>query len=1071
MSNQDDHHVLELLIATQSSEQDARTNAEARIASLQQSNGDELSKSLIRVTINHENDLSVKQSALVILKLTISTTWSIQFDAFKGNPLQQSTKSFIRSSLFQILLLPERKLRSLAANIISKISSADFPDEWPDLFDHVMSLLQSEIEDNIEGAVIILKELLDDGFTLEQFASIATSVFDALYNIATSEKIGFITKASTVEAVRFALNFFNQVEADKTDLNAFIAHAIDSWSTVFSEFLKLEYTEENRTNGLVLLKYHSVKAMEQLENTFPTESQSAIYQRLFPSVWADFPKSSEIYGSVFLNLDSDDGLADPEGEPGFVKLLVTEELEFLRLIIPKHQIKLFFKDSSDNMRKLVEITTFLAQISTEDEDDWKEDGNSFVTEELSLSSKYTCRSSSSDFVLELGEHLLDSLIDSLKEKLLSLVGTDRWRLLESVLFLLESVLVQDRNYGRQFGQNATLESLFQIISSGVSSGNEFLRARSFIFGGTIARNLKDFLVPIGVFDNLFDSALQSASSDSSFIVRCCALLSLQRFLAVSPRKHSKVTQMAIVEAVASIISSASDETPSLLVDALDWAVKISPDLAIVSSSRVIELLFTAAAIDASNIQLTSDTFEAFEYLSEHTKPEHYQAFCETAIPPLMQGLGTSALENIPNSSLIVNLLSILVDHAPRPLPRGLVDFVFPKVAHLLLQSEDNQFLQYGSEFMAHVIQHDPDQLLAFRSDDDKSGLEIVLNIVARLLNPEVEESSAICIGEVVTEVVDKYGRDLGDLLGQLLMATAQRLVTAQNPTFVQNLILVFAHMVSIDAQGVVNFLSEINLSTGTGLSVVLKAWLANFGVFRGFKEIRLNALALAKLYLLHDARIEETIVDGDLIIDNSNVIKTRSRARNQPLKYTSIPANVKIVKLFVDDLKNIPDSAGPNRTAWQHRKSIVEEGSAIAASAATMIDDNDGNKSDIGNEVGGGGENEDWEDVFNPADFGMTMSELKKLARTESFDNGGKDKWANEDDEQDDDDDEYDDEDEDEASNFFGEKGGDEETNQILVNFFKNIYANEREQIQSIYLKYLTAVEKQVLQNWAPRLE
>lgn len=42
-----------------------------------------------------------------------------------------------------------------------------------------------------------------------------------------------------------------------------------------------------------------------------------------------------------------------------------------------------------------------------------------------------------------------------------------------------------------------------------------------------------------------------------------------------------------------------------------------------------------------------------------------------------------------------------------------------------------------------------------RRKDGKSGPEIVLEIIARLLNPEVDESSALCIGGVVSATVDK----------------------------------------------------------------------------------------------------------------------------------------------------------------------------------------------------------------------------------------------------------------------------------------------------------------------------
>lgn len=47
-------------------------------------------------------------------------------------------------------------------------------------------------------------------------------------------------------------------------------------------------------------------------------------------------------------------------------------------------------------------------------------------------------------------------------------------------------------------------------------------------------------------------------------------------------------------------------------------------------------------------------------------------------------------------------------------------------------------------------------------------------------------------------------------------------------------------MFLIDAQSTVNFLSAVQLDSEFALEVVLRAWLANFEVFKGFDEIRLK---------------------------------------------------------------------------------------------------------------------------------------------------------------------------------------------------------------------------------------
>lgn len=105
---------------------------------------------------------------------------------------------------------------------------------------------------------------------------------------------------------------------------------------------------------------------------------------------------------------------------------------------------------------------------------------------------------------------------------------------------------------------------------------------------------------------------------------------------------------------------------------------------------------------------------------------------------------------------------------------------------------------------------------------------------------------------------------------------------------------------------------------------------------------------MSKLYDLNDPRIKQIQVKGDLIVQKSDRIMTRSRAKQNPDQYTIVSAQLKIIKLLVEELL----SASGNRP--------------LNPSAAADLDDDDE-------------EDEDWED--DPNDFldlstGMTKSQL-----------------------------------------------------------------------------------------------
>jgi importin-9 len=119
--------------------------------------------------------------------------------------------------------------------------------------------------------------------------------------------------------------------------------------------------------------------------------------------------------------------------------------------------------------------------------------------------------------------------------------------------------------------------------------------------------------------------------------------------------------------------------------------------------------------------------------------------------------------------------------------------------------------------------------------------------------------------------------------------------------------------------------------------------------------------------MLNDPRVVQTMVKGDLIIQASDRIKTRSQTkqskltvgwqlqvltRADPDQYTIIPAPLKIVKVLIEELLSA---------------SGIQNAASQAAAAAEFADDED---------------DDGWEDVPNTLDLGlgMTKEELMVFA-------------------------------------------------------------------------------------------
>jgi importin-9 len=163
----------------------------------------------------------------------------------------------------------------------------------------------------------------------------------------------------------------------------------------------------------------------------------------------------------------------------------------------------------------------------------------------------------------------------------------------------------------------------------------------------------------------------------------------------------------------------------------------------------------------------------------------------------------------------------------------------PKLNRLLMNTSEGEILRPGVEAIKFTLMHDHQQVFSWHDETGRSGLEVCLIIIDRLLGPSMEDNAASEVGGLAAELVEKAGQDrLGPFLPRLLQAVASRLATAQAAPFIQSLIIVFARLSLVGAQDVVEFLNQIDIGGQNGLQVVMSKWLEHSVMFAGYDEIR-----------------------------------------------------------------------------------------------------------------------------------------------------------------------------------------------------------------------------------------
>ncbi|KAL7271073.1 hypothetical protein RUND412_006190 [Rhizina undulata] len=1000
-----EQELLRLLAELQSPQEVPRRNAEAQLSSLYSNDGFPIA--LVNIASAAPLDMTARQAGLLVMKRYVTHCWSSGFEDFKGPIVKDEIKNQLRPLLLALVTDEQRKIRAAASYVVSKIASSDFPEEWPTLLQDLLKLITEGNEFQVHGALRVLSDLLEDGFSDEQFFSVAKQLVQVVYEVAFDERRNYSVRSLSVSIFRSCIEMLEMVKEDHAGpVNEFAKQALELWVPFFAEVLEkpLPPGNDETLQGLVTLKIQVIRTVMQVRQNFTALFTQFIGQ-LFGATWRELNTVKDRYITDFISNESEGRLVDLDSLPYSLDLFVLEQLDFIQSCLKNKTVRDELERSSlggapgSPLDQMVFASIALSQVAVEDEGMWEIDLNVFLCEETSISANYTPRTASGDLILKLGEWFPAETVISLwnHTQRIFAAGENR-KLKEAALFVWDQLLSEFVELGRKIDEGVALRLLDHCVLA-IGSNNDddqFLRARGYLLAGTLTKAMYDAVVT--KVPELIEQTLRAAGNDPSEIVRIACIRIFQKYCDVVTQDLMHRYQPNLVAAIHQFLVHKNDDDPedsqdvlAELVETLRSVLGINYAIAIDPNAGVIDLLFAIAGQGPLNLHLSELVNDTFEDIVE----ESYDSFiplCEKLLPLITQALDPDQTgKNHPLMPLCVNILFNLGHHGSEPLPNGFVAATVPRLSRILLQSDEGEVLQSGCEALKEIVKHDVKQLIEWRDANGKSGLEVTLFIIDRLLRPEISDAAALEVGGLAAEVVDKATDHLGPFLPELLRAVAVRISTAKLPPLVQGLILVFARLVLKQAKDVVEFLAGLSIGDKNGLHVVLDAWMENAGVFSGYEEIRQNVAAMCELYRLQDPRLAQIMVQGDLIVPESNRIMTRSKAKESledDLQYTSIPVPVKIVKLLVQELG--PGTADIGRSY---------------ASAVTAADDE-------------ASEDGEWEDV--PAGLnvpGLSREELLAL--------GGSGRQS---------------------------RQTDDETYAYLVNFFREVGANNIGGFQDIYL-------------------
>ncbi|KAK2742913.1 hypothetical protein FQN57_005043 [Myotisia sp. PD_48] len=934
-----EQELLQLLADTQNPSSHPRKSAEHRLLTLY--SNEAFALSLASIASHTSVPVPIRQSALLVLRTFVSAAWSSHLDEFKGQVMvDDANKAQIRRVLLELATSPtedDRRVKASASMVVSKIAAADFPEDWPEVLPSLLQIIRSGTGSQLHGALRVLSDLVENGLREDQFFTVAQELVSTLFDVATNTTLKPTLRALAVSTFRACFDTLQMViEQHKTEVRQFMDEALKIWMPFFigtiKETLPAMPTEDEESadgsgaqqwRGIIALKLQIAKVILKVRDVFPglLANHSTT---VFSTFWDDLLIIQNPYQELYIHDERQGRMEDADNLPYTLDYLVLEELDLLQMLLRAPPVKAELDKqlqaagnvTSGWVPELLKIATSYALVSAEDEGLWDIDVNLYLCEETSVTANYTPRTCGGDLIVKLGEWLKQGAAEALLSYSNILFSDPNvgWKHREAVLYLACQLL----RHFHDVRQTISLElanGFEGLVKFCVQQEDIFLRARGYLVASIITKVADKAFHPTGF--TWLEASVKAIREDPSEVVKTACVRVLQDYLPTTVLAPSltQPIQVHILSTLSEFISShdlrditEGDDVKFNIAESLRDTILVEPN--VVLNSIALDMLFNVASAAAGNYQLAMVVTETFELIIEHITEQGHEAYvrlCEKVLPPLTGAIDVGNMTD-ENSliSLATDLVRILTEFGLEPLPNGFIGTLLPKVNRLALVSEDNQLLPSATLAIKHMLAHDPNQFFAWQDPQTgKGAVETTLIIIDRLLGPTIDDKAASEVGELAATLVERAGAErLGPYFPQLLRAVAQRLATAEKPQLIQSLILVFARLSLISAQEVIDFLSQIEIHGQSGLQVVLAKWLENSVSFAGYEEIRQNVLALTKLYELADARIANVQVKGELIIQDTGRIKTRSMSRNNPDQYTIIPATLKIVKVLIEELSS-----------------------------------------------------------------------------------------------------------------------------------------------------------------------
>ncbi|KAF6754194.1 armadillo-type protein [Ephemerocybe angulata] len=907
--------IAQVLAATLNPNTTTRVQAELTLGELftQPTTGIALSQ----LVLAQDAETSLRQSASITLRKYIRERWSPIFASFKGSAPPPEVKTQIRDALFRGLSDPNRKIRSLCAHALSSVANADWPDEYPDLLQSLISLVSSSSPDSVHGAMQVFTEFIKSDLTEDQILPVLRQLLPVLLAILGSNEHAAPTRARTISVFRQCVTALYMVKDQFPDaVNEATTSILPVWLEAFKTLLNIDPQQElsgAKTWDGLLVRIQIFKTLDIIHVSFP----AALTPFLPDLLAASAQHLQSLYPAFehYYLASSDSVPQTSEDETVELPQLICPILDFLASVVRGGKARGWFVD--DRLSALVVAVFKLSQMTDEDEETWTNNANAFIAQEDDETQQYSVRVAGFDLLGTLIDRRTVDVTKNFQSALHHIItasqqareggNSEWWRPLEAGLAAVgsQSETILDCIEDEEAGGNDKPIDIDYILLNVIPSiltlpEHPFLQGRGFVFASQFSR-----LLQAQSAGQYLDAAVQVIeSSDAGVPVKISAVKAVQNFCEGGDDTVLAPFAPRIAQDLGPFLGITSEDTLTLVLETLSVVIKvqngqwITPELASALAIACLEVWHKNNK-DPIFISLLADILAE---LASSSGAGIYETVVKQALPILVDAIGSAKKDESWITSSAIEFAQSLVQgsSAEKGLGDGFFALLAPNLFQCLDQADDRDVLQNGITCLTLIVRKDCNQLVSWTGQDGRGGLDRVLGLVARLLQSQ-EESGGLAIGDLIIHLFRRTGEAVLPVLPQLLEAMLKAMTTAKTASFTQSLVVPFAFLINNQRDTVLDLIEPININGRSGLDILLNTWCENAETFQGYWPSRISTLALTQLFLSERPTIRNLIVKGDMIL--------KAETKNAPHEFSQIPFSVKALKIMIHDLQSGGDAA------------------------------------------------------------------------------------------------------------------------------------------------------------------